>query len=353
MRKANMTVKDIARMADVNASTVSRAFNPKTQQLISEKVRERIFAIAEKYEYEPKSSARSLVTGKSFQLGIILYNLEADLSSPSLAVFLSEFCREAMRHNYQTVLLPIEGGEFDKEVVKNIRGSKADGYFIGASLMGMQTLEELTKRHIPVASYISDTDLRKGMDKVTFIQTDDSTGYATMFKTIQERGFDSIALFYPDMMKNHPRMDVMPIAAEYGIKVTERIEYNSSNAPIVGWQNSYRAAKKLLPRLVKHQLIYCSSDLVALGLCDALRDAGIIPGKDISVIAYDNIAEYQNCSSAESEFLATIEKNDRLAGKSMVQALIAGIEAKNQSQQKRVIKIPTTFIPRASLGFAT
>ncbi len=348
-----MTVRDIAKLAKVNASTVSRAFNPKTQQLISKKVRERIFAIAEKYEYEPKSSARSLVTGRSFQLGIILHNLEADLSSPALSVFLSEFCREAMRQNYQTVLLPIEGGEFDKEVVKNIRSSKADGYFIGASLMGLQTLEELTKRHIPIASYISDTGLREGIDKVTFIQTDDSTGYATMFKTIQERGFDSIALFYPDAMRNHQRMDITAIATEYGVKVTERIEYIAHNAPMICWQNSYRAARQLLSRLRKHQLIYCSSDLVALGLCDALRDAGIIPGKDISVIAYDNIAEYQNCSSDESKFLATIEKNDRLAGKTMAKALISDIEATDQPLQKRVVKIPTAFIPRASLGFAS
>ncbi|MCF6175620.1 MAG: LacI family transcriptional regulator [Victivallaceae bacterium] len=338
-------------MADVNASTVSRAFNPKTRNMISEKVRERIFAIAEKHEYEPKSSARSLVTGKSFQLGIILHSLEADLSSPTMAMFLSEFCREAMRQNYQTVLLPIEDGEFDKKVVKNIRSSKADGYFIGAPLMGMQTLEELTKRHIPVATYISDNNLMYGLDKVTFIQTDDSTGYTTMFKTIKERGFDSIALFYPDMMKTHPRMRLEPIAAEYGIHVSERIKYNSSKAPVMSWQSSYQAAKKLLARIVKHQLIYCSSDLVALGLCHALSDTGIIPGKDISVIAYDNIAECQNCNSTESELLATIEKNDRLAGKTMVQTLIADIENSKQLQKTRIIKIPTTFIPRASLGF--
>jgi len=352
MRKANVTVKDIAKMADVNASTVSRAFNPKTEQLISKKVRERIFAIAEKYEYEPKSSARSLVTGKSFQLGIILHGLEADLSSPTFSKFLSEFSRESMHHNYQAVLLPVEGGTLDKEVVKNIRSSKADGYFIGASLMGMQTLEELTKRHIPVATYISDSSLPDGLDRVTFIQTDDSTGYAAMFKTIQERGFDSMAMFYPEQMKNHPRMTLKPIAAEYGIQVAERIEYSSIGAPVAIWQNSYRAAKKLLPRLVKHQLIYCSSDLVALGVCDALRETGITPGKDISVIGYNNMAGYHNCSFSDSEFMSTIEKNDRLAGKTMVQTLIGDIEAKKQQQQKRIIKIPTTFIPRASLGFA-
>ena len=340
-------------MADVNASTVSRAFNPKTQQLISEQVRERIFAIAEKHEYEPKSSARSLVTGKSFQLGIILHSLEADLSSPTLAMFLSEFCKETMRQGYQTVLLPIEGGEFDKEVVKNIRSSKADGYFIGESLMGMQTLEELTKRHIPVASYVSDRNIINSFDNVTYICNDDSTGYETMFKTIQARGFKSMALFNSENLRSHPRLDIASTAAEYGIQVAEQIEYSSSEAPITIWQRSYRAAKQLLPRIIKHKLIYCPSDLTALGLCDALREAGITPGKDISVIGYNNMAGYHNCSTADSEFMSTIEKNDRLAGKTMVQTLIADIEAKNQQQQKRIIKIPTEFIHRPSLGFAT
>ena len=344
-----MTVRDIAKLAQVNASTVSRAFNPKTQQLISEKVRERIFAIAAEHEYEPRSSARSLANGKSFQLGIILHSLEADLSSPNMALFMSEFCREAMRQNYQTVLLPVEGGEFDSEVVKNIRSSKADAYFIGSRMMGMQTFEELTKRNIPVATYISDASIPSELDKVTFIHTDDSTGYNEMFKTLKSRGFDEMALFCPENTINHPRMKLESYCTKYKIAISEQMTFPVSRMSM-GWKMGFEAGENLLNQITKHKLIFCFSDLLALGLCKALQQHGIEPGKDISIIGYDNLEEHPNYSLLEPSFMATIDKNDRLAGKMMVETLLEQVNATERIKENKVINIPTRFIARQSLG---
>ena len=352
MIKEIMTSKKIAKLANVNESTVSRAFSPSKQGLISEKVRKKIWAIAEKYEYEPKSAARSLAHGKSFQLGIILHNLEADLSSPNLALFLSEFCREALRNNYQTLLLPIEGGEFDMETVKTIRSSRADAYFIGTSLMGMRTMEELTKRNIPVASYTSDALVPTSSDNITFIHTDDTPAYDQMFKTIKERGFDDIAIFSHELMKGHPRFYIQSYLDKYNLKLNERIFFKSASFSAILRRESYLAAKKQMNRLMKHKLIFCGSDFVALGLCDALHDAGIEVGKDISIIGYDNIEGHKTTATTDEPFLVTIEKNDRLAGKTMVQSLLNDINnPEHYTKKKKDINVPTEFILRKSLGF--
>jgi LacI family transcriptional regulator, galactose operon repressor len=352
MIKQRITSKKIAELANVNESTVSRAFSPLKQHLISEQVRKRILAIAEEYEYEPKSAARSLAQGKSFQLGIILHDLEADLSSPNLSLFLSEFCREAIRNNYQTLLLPIEGGEFDMETVKTIRSSRADAYFIARSLMGMRTMDELTKRNIPVASYISDGFIPNSQDNITFIHTNNTPAYDQMFQTVKERGFKNLAIFSHSIMKNHPRLDIQPLLKKHSIKLDEKIFFESSNFSAMTRRESCVAAQKIIDRLMQHKLIFCASDIVALGLCDALHDAGIEPGKDISIIAYDNTEGHKTTAPLQEPILATIEKNDRLAGKTMVKTLLNDIDDSEHYKKKRKdINIPTEFILRKSLGW--
>ena len=68
--KKRITVKDIAERAGVNYATVSRALNPATASMISEKVRNNIQAIADELGYRPSYSGKSIVTGKTYKIGI-------------------------------------------------------------------------------------------------------------------------------------------------------------------------------------------------------------------------------------------------------------------------------------------
>jgi DNA-binding LacI/PurR family transcriptional regulator len=320
------------------------------QHLISEKVRKRIMHIAEKYEYEPRSAARSLAHGKSFQLGIILHKLDADLSSPNLVLFLSEFCKEAIRNNYQTIILPIEGGEFDSETVKTIRSSRADGYLIGAPLIGMRTMDELAKRNIPVVSYVSD-GIPPDCPNITYVHTDNTAAYENMFRTIKEHGFESLNIFAHRNMKNSPRLDIQFYLDKYELELEDKIFFECSTFSAATWRESYKAASKMMDKIKKRKLFFCSSDFIALGLCDALQDANCIPGKDVSVVAYDNCEEHQFAIPGYTAFLDTVEKNDRLAGKQAVKRLLADINSVKQNIKNRVINIPTEFIHRKSLGW--
>ncbi len=351
MKKQTITLKEIAALANVNASTVSRAFSAKKQKLISKEVRDRIMAIAEKYEYEPRSSARSLAHGKSFQLGIILHNLEADLSSHNLSLFLSAFCREAIRNNYQTILLPIEAGEFDMETVKTIRSSHADAYFIGASLMGMRTMDELAKRKIPVATYVSDSPIRHTKSGITCVHIDDSDAFDTMFQMFKARGFKSLATLSLGLLNDHPRMNIQPYAQKYEMTIEEEYFFKSPSFSGMAWRESFNIACKIIDRIKRHKLIFCSSDFAALGLCDALRLAGLEPGKDISVVGYDNVEGHNITAPPSEAFLSSIEKNDHSAGKKMVESLLADIISPERYKDNNVIEIPAKFIPRKSLGW--
>ena len=215
MNNKTITIHQIASLAGVNASTVSRVFNPNSGHSISKAVREKILAIAEKYEYVPKNSARSLAHGKSFNLGIILHTIEVDLASPTFSLVFGSFCREAMKHGYRVVLMPVQDGNLDLQVRNNIRAGSADAYMIGASLMGSETLKELEKKNIPVVSYTSDVEYKRKFPDVCLVTADNTPAFEELFATVKQRGFDSFAYFGLNK-KNGSRYDFYESSEDYG-----------------------------------------------------------------------------------------------------------------------------------------
>ncbi|MFA7231505.1 MAG: LacI family DNA-binding transcriptional regulator [Victivallaceae bacterium] len=346
--RRSITIRQIAEMAGVNASTVSRVFNPDCGHSISDHIKSKVMSIANKYEYAPKSSARSLAHGKSFKLGVILGALEQDMSSPTFSLVFGEFCREAMRHGYQAVMLPAGPGDIDQEVLKNIRSSNADGYWIGASMIGSATMLELERRQLPVAAYVSDSYLKHALPGVSVVHADNTAAFAEMLQTVKTRGFERFIEIIPSWGKKCSRRDFYLNSSKYGLIAEDFIEYDCSTSNFAIRHEAATVAMENIERLKKHDLIICHNDLIALGVCDALRSAGIKPGEDISIIGYDNIEENPNYIVAEKPFICTISKNDVAAGKQIVQKLLDMINTKQDASD---INIPAHFICRDSLGF--
>ena len=84
-------------------------------------------------------------------------------------------------------------------------------------------------------------------------------------------------------------------------------------------------AEKSLDRLLKYKLLWCSSDLVALGVCDVLKAHGIVPGRDIYVVGFDNL------ESALGNFresgLTTIDPNWQRGGRMLAELLLDSLES--------------------------
>jgi LacI family transcriptional regulator len=348
--KKQITIRQIAVMAGVNASTVSRVFNSNCGHSISDNIRNKVLSIAEQHEYVPKGSARSLAHGKSFNLGIVLHDIEADLASPFLSQVLSGFCRTAMRGGYKMVILPVED-DSDNEVVRYIRAGNADAYVVGSKLMGSETVRELSKKQIPVITYIADTILDQQLPNVCYFRVDNALAFEEMFRTVKDRGFDRYALFCNKAHRVNSRLNLNSRA--FGIEQSEVIEFDGSIRDIAAWNTARLAANKAIDRIMQHKLIICSNDLIALGVCDALREAGVQPGKDISIIGYDNIEQNPNFiwpGNPEKPFLSTIDAHEKEIGTMMAEQLLTMLNEKKFPSG--LIEVPAKFIQRDSLGMA-
>ena len=119
--KQRITLKFIAEKAGVNQATVSRALNPATSSLISDKVRIAIQKICDEYGYRPSLRGRSIVTGKTFKIAMILGRMLNDFAAHDWARIICSLSSELQKHNYALTLLHADGTESMDKQVKNYR----------------------------------------------------------------------------------------------------------------------------------------------------------------------------------------------------------------------------------------
>ena len=135
--KQRVTIKSIAEKAGVNWATVSRALNPATASLISEKVRKKIQTISDELGYRPSYSGKSFVTGKTYKIGMILGNMHMDFAARDWARIICGLSAEIQKHGYVLSLLYANGSEtMDTQVSNFLMSGVADGYVTGPSMVG-------------------------------------------------------------------------------------------------------------------------------------------------------------------------------------------------------------------------
>ena len=122
MEKRRVTIKDIARIARVTPTSVSMALNNRPR--ISEKTRANILRIAEELNYQPDLVARSLISGRSYTIGLIINNI-TDPFFPELAEGIED---TASQLGYSVILC------------KTKRDPRSEGRYIKSSAAGALTV---------------------------------------------------------------------------------------------------------------------------------------------------------------------------------------------------------------------
>ena len=96
----------------------------------------------------------------------------------------------------------------------------------------------------------------------------------------------------------------------------------------------YREMQKKWPKLKKYTALVCTSPIGVLGVIEFLKDLGLMPGKDISVVGYGN-------SSEVGADVSTVDKLWIETGKTAVKTIMHAIA--HPGEPVRHVKIPTRF----------
>lgn len=272
------TIKDIARIAGVAPSVVSRALNNKYG--VKESTRQRILEIARELGYYPNSAARSLVTRRTETIGIVM----ADISEPYYSQTIKGMEYVAIQTGY-TLLFSnsYENVEHGRVLHKMISGERVDGLVIvGSNIQEKSFISQLLERDIPfvlVERNFSDP-------RVNCIWVDNVRGGYLATRFLIEKGHRKIAhiagnLYFQvalDRIEGYKRA-----LAEAGIGFSE--EWVAAGDFLT--QGGYQAMKELLP--LGCTAVFAANDAMAYGALQAIWEAGLKVPDDIAIIGFDDL----------------------------------------------------------------
>ena len=309
----------ISKELGLSKATVSRAFDPRFAELVKPATRKRIFDFCREHDYHPTLIGRSFSTGRTFKIGVIAAETTVrDFSLFSAALF-NGISEAAMRRNYTPVLLNVP--EMNHSCIDQIKSSVADGYIISSSFSRNEELcQLLVQKNIPAVIY-NPYSMTAG--ELPVFCRDIRPCYRKLWRNLPEEDWNRTAFIGRGLISG--KWKDLQAAAPQGVKIDQFL-ISEREENFLFHRDSARAfAEKMLDCLLKYKLLWCSSDLVALGICDILKAHGIVPGKDIYVVGFDNLESM--LSNFLESGLTTIDPNWRLCGCMLVEMLLDSLES--------------------------
>jgi len=280
--KATITSEDVARLAQVSQSSVSRAFTPGTS--ISEKTRRKVLDAARRLGYRPNAHARSLITGRSKIIGLVLLYLE----NPFYAIALQRLAERLQCDGYH-VLLFINHNQNADALVSEILQYSVDGIVLAATTLSSVLAAHCADAGIPVVLFnrVMADNLQ---NTVSSVRTDNVAGGRAVARLLVDTGHQRIAYLAgtEETSTNVEReRGLREYLGENGMRLWGRANGNYR------FEQACQATRELVvPGKDIPDAIFVANDHMAFAAMDTLRhDLGLnIPG-DISVVGFDNVPQ--------------------------------------------------------------
>jgi len=274
-----ITSKEIARICGVSRGTVDRALNGKPG--INAGTRETILRTAAENGYVPDYIGRSLVKGRTFTIGVIVF----DLNNPYFSQLLNAVEIKARAAGFAVVIMLSEGSvDHELAAVRNLHERRVDGLIIHPVGFGPAYEEAVRQTQCPaviIGNRLS--------DQFDFISIDNQAAAAEAARTIIARGYRRILYVAPPLRK----AGSVNIAAQ-----SER--HSGFLASISAGRLPYRViAEPDYLEILKTELaqtdpeqptaIFCGSDVYALEVMNLLRSLPQVPDQSVGLMGFDQI----------------------------------------------------------------
>ncbi|WP_003542236.1 LacI family DNA-binding transcriptional regulator [Desulfotomaculum nigrificans] len=279
------TIKDVAKLAGVSVSTVSRALNG--SGYVDRTTEERVMAAVKQLNYKPNQIARGLISKKTKTFGLIL----PDISNP----FFPEMARgaedEASKHGYNIILCNSDWQIEKEKMHLNLLQQKCvDGIILVGSRINEQYLSVLSKSATPIVLL----DRTSALD-IHSISTNNVLGAYLATKHLIDQGYQNIAhIAGPALSPSaQQRLAGYRKALVEHYRVFDLVLVTEGDYRIAG---GTLAMQRLLRLATIPDAVFCANDLMAIGALEALQQAGVKVPEEIALVGYDgiNLARYVN-----------------------------------------------------------
>ncbi|MDQ2775850.1 MAG: LacI family transcriptional regulator [Acidobacteriota bacterium] len=332
---AAVSIKDIARIAGVSHSTVSRAL--RNSPLIPAHTRERIQLIAHQQGYAASAIARSLVTRRTHAIGVVV----TSIADPFNGEVVSGIEETANKAGYSVVLATSQADP-GREIalVRSFKERRVDGVLVASSRVGALYAESLADLRIPIVLLNN----QYPGEFVFSISIDNADGAEQATRHLADLGHTKIAYIGDRLgMQSDTERHSGYTAALRACGIHFRSEYTvqGDGKP----EGAREAAARLLALDDPPSAIFCYNDMSALGVLDEAAKRGLIVPRDLSVCGFDDLFFTPFLSPP----LTTIRQPKREMGRRAMELLLSILSGE---EQRKNIKIKGELIVRESTGSA-
>lgn len=279
------TLRDVAARANVAVRTVSNVVSGYTH--VSEQMRQRVLAAIEELDYRPNPAARTLKTGRTGMLALIVPEIDV----PYFSALARDVIRAADDRGYR-VMIDQTGHDHDRErdlLTGNDRRMLFDGIVFSPLVTQAELLEMDAAVRMPLV-LLGEHEFQGRFDHVAI---DNVRAAEDAVAHLVARGRRRIAAIGAQPLEPYATPQQRTAGYERALEsagIERRPDY-ARPAAHYSRADGYAVAKTLLALSPRPDAIFCFSDLLAMGAMRAVFDAGLTVPGDVAVVGIDDIEE--------------------------------------------------------------
>lgn len=339
-RQKAVTMRDVARKANVSQSTVSRILSATPSKVpISEETRQKVNAIIAELGYHPNQYARSLRGRKVHMIGALI----ADISNPFYHSLVRAVQDVAFQNHYD-VMIANSDHTREKEMLfcESIVRRPVDGVIIVPYHLTDDDLNNLIERTGVTIGAVGNHIKHPAVDVA--YANDNRTTYEAIRWLIEQKGHRRIAMICAD-----PKFPV--IIRRYGAfrqaMADAQLSVPAEYIVDCDWsvENGRRAARQLLELPEPPTAIFAANDTMAIGALEMALEMGVKVPQDVSILGFDDIPE----ASWVRPRLTTIAQHPGQMGYLLANALFERLRGEYDGPGRR-FEVSTQLIERETVN---
>jgi LacI family transcriptional regulator len=330
-------MKDIARDLGVSVITISKVL--RNHPDVGDETRERVLARVKELDYRPNLAARSLVTGRTYLVGLVV----PDLLHPFFAE-IAKSLSETLRGSgyYLIVSSSEEDPEIEEQEINQLLARRLDTLIIASCRSTVDLFFRIEKQKTP---YVLIDRILPGL-AANFIGVDDEAVGRLATKHLIEIGCKKIAhIRGPETSTGIRRLEGYKQAlAHGGLKLNGDYIIPERKGDVETKQRGAEAMRQLLSLRPRPDAVFCFNDPLAMGVMNYALDQGMRIPEDIAVIGCGNL-HYDDSLRVP---LSSIDQHSRQIGEEAARVALAILNSKTPPKPQTVVLQPELIVRRST-----
>ncbi|MBN1486990.1 MAG: LacI family DNA-binding transcriptional regulator [Anaerolineae bacterium] len=330
------TLEEIAKLSGVSRSTVSRVIN--NDPHVSDPTYKKVMAVVREFNYQPNIAARSLASGHTRVLGLVIPTGVSKLfTDPYFQILIQGVSSACNAHDY-SVMLWLAEPEYERRMIKKIlNNGLVDGVVVSSMVVDDVIVEALVESELPfmlIGRHPTVTD-------VNYVDVDNVASAKEIVTHLLRLGYTRVATITGPLnaISGVDRYEgYIEALSSRGIKIDTGLIVEGDFSE----EGGYYAMRRLLSQ--SPQAVFVASDPMAMGAMRALHEAGLSIPEDVALVGFDDIP----ASARSNPPLTTIRQPVHMLGSVAVKTLIDLIE--HPVADLHHIILPTQLVIRESCG---